>query len=255
METKNVKTSTKDLLKSFIQRNKQARERHAQLKGFASAADYIDFLKGETPKKSNSSKPNIHVIDLVDTSGSMGGGRIAAANKGINDGIISLKKDTIANYTYSLISFNTGYTPVIVSEKIEKIKEVKPLKTGGYTSLYDAIGKTFNELKLNKKTNVLINIYTDGAENSSRLYNKETVSRLIKEYSTKNVVCTFIGTKYDVDYVVSNIGIDSSNTAVYNGSAEELASVLKKTSIARTAYSAKLSKGEDVSKGFYKELL
>lgn len=255
METKNVKTSKKDLLKSFIQRNKQARERHAQLKGFASAADYIDFLKGETPKKSNSSKPNIHVIDLVDTSDSMGGARIAAANIGINDGIISLKKDTNANYIYSLISFSSGYKPIIISEKIEKIKDVKPLKATGFTSLYDAIGKTLNKLNLDEKTNVLINIYTDGAENSSKLYNKETVSKLIKEYSTKNVVCTFIGTEFDVDDVIRTIGIDSSNTAVYNGSAEELASVLKKTSIARTVYSTKLSRGEDVSKGFYKELL
>lgn len=71
------------------------------------------------------------------------------------------------------------------------------------TPLYDAIGFSVSKLKqeLASKTNynVLVTILTDGAENNSKEYTRETIKKMSDELSEDNWTFTYIGTDHDVE--------------------------------------------------------
>ena len=133
---------------------------------------------------------------------------------------------------------------------------MKKFTDRGSTALYDAIGKTFQKLDKSVKNGekVLVNIYTDGQENSSREFTAQLISRAIEDLKSKGYTVTFIGTNHDVAYVVHNLKIHESNTLAYDGSGAGLDKAMTLNSTARSNYSAKLQKGEDVSLGFYKDV-
>jgi hypothetical protein len=81
----------------------------------------------------------------------------------------------------------------------------------------DAIGKTINSLEKKIKNNkVLFVITTDGLENASREYNKETIKKLIQKHNNWEFI--YIGANIDSYGEASQIGIKSSNTANYKKS-------------------------------------
>ena len=137
---------------------------------------------------------------------------------------------------------------------INDILEVS-FKAQGYTALYDAIGRVFNEISFKSNNEkVLINIYTDGEENDSRVWNALSISRLIEESKDKGITVTFIGLKDDVNRVINKLKIEESNTLCYNGTAEDFNLSLIATFTARTNYATSVLAGEDVSRGFYKDI-
>lgn len=258
-----------DLLVSFIKLNKVAREKKAQREGYSSAAAYIHFLStNEAPKvevkvkvkvgkkaKVSTTKV-IHIVDILDKSGSMQGSKIIAANRGINAGLLDLKMEGV-RYTYTLCAFSSR-------NKIEfPYLAVDPntvpgvnITTDGYTALWDAIGKTFNMMKSHIAENdkVLVNIYTDGGENDSREYSSQHIYEMIQNYSKKGWTVTFVGTEQDVQFVNRAINIDMSNTRIYDGTAQGLEASFVETRSARTAYTKNVLAGNDVSVGFYKNI-
>ena len=278
--------SNSDMLKAIRGYNKEAREKKAKREGFTSAAQMIAHLEGQiklgkgslpyspissTPvdktkttssSKSSSSKntanswPTIHVVDVVDKSGSMSGSKDSASVKGVNSGVDSLVNDTSdVHYTYTLCDFADD---VLFRNVTAPLNEVKPLKTGtrGSTALFDAIGQSVEVVKPNIKPNdkVLVNIYTDGQENCSRKFNAGAINTLIKSLSEQGWTFTFIGTDADVRYVQNNLSVAESNTLVHDNTAEGLEKAFATNSRSRSVYSAKVSAGEDVSVGFYKDI-
>lgn len=261
----------KDLLASFKRSNKDRKLVLAKKAGYNTVNDYKSYLESmingtNTEIKSKPTKkvttkttgiPTIHIVDIIDCSGSMGGSKINNANKGINDGVKELKKSDVANYIYTICDFSSTSD---INFKIinQPIKDVPPVKfyDRGITALYDAIGETLTRVKKNvpKGEKVLVNIYTDGGENGSIKYSSEKVSSLIKELKEDYTV-TFIGTSNDVANVSRALSIDKSNTLVYDGSASGLASSMTTNSVARTTYSKNVASGKDVSTGFYKNVV
>lgn len=234
--------------------------------GFATEAEFLEVVnalainKNIKPlvRKLPTKKPIVHLVDILDASGSMGGDKMDNANKAIAQGIEESKQETKVDYTYSLISFsgsgdirehnfkspikNVGYTDVI---------------TRGMTALYQTIGVTLTKLKESVKTGekVLVKIYTDGGENASvgKWRNAKDVSALIKELETLGFTITFIGTAQDVLHVVNNININLTNTMSYDGTAKGLNQAMYAANTATKTYADKLSRGIDVGKGFYKK--
>jgi len=274
------------MLKSIRQFNKKAREIRAAKLGFSSADDLILYLQGEinrgmggvlyddnafmgakpkpvvtptpTPGKTKGKTPIIHIVDILDASGSMTGGKFTNALTGINKGVKELQEDTAkVKYTYTLCDFSGD---IIFKTVMSKISDVGKLSgnTRGSTSLFDAIGETVNKVNSNTAyrpgDKVLVNIYTDGQENSSRKFKAYEVNELIKNHSEDSWTFTFIGTEEDVAYAAKMLSIKESNTLVYDGSAEGLASSFMANSAARSCYSKKVELGEDVSEGFYKDI-
>lgn len=259
-------------LSAFMKANKTARERRAVKAGFKSADEYRAYLEGKTiapakeggtkSKKASASKPSltavsIHVVDILDRSGSMSGEKIKRAAEGINKNLDTLKKgEEGVNFTYTICEFS-DYRMVNVSDPKDP-SQVKRINTStfGSTALFDAIGKTVKHIAPYVKPGekVLINIYTDGQENDSRVYSDKDISKMIEEYSLTGYTFTFIGTSRDVEYVNKKLKIDVSNSLVYDGSAKGLEESIQATASARTAYVSNVKAGNDVSKGFYKNI-
>jgi uncharacterized protein YegL len=276
-----MKTKTNaEMLKAIKQYNKTAREDKAKKEGFKNATEMIKLLdllvtagKGSLPFKGASVvvpqekkkpivkvkvgvKPTIHVIDVLDSSGSMSGGKIAAAIKGVNHGIETIKNDKVdVNYTYTLCDFSDD---LIFRYTLADLKTVSNFRGGtrGSTALYDAIGKSVALVKPSVKDTdkVLVNIYTDGEENTSRRFRANDIASLIEELSKVGWTFTFIGTQRDVDFAQRNLKFDISNTLVHDNTPESLSRGMQVNSVSRSAYSSKVAAGEDVSKGFYKDI-
>lgn len=258
-------------LASLKKANKDAREKMAVKAGYKTAADYKAVLEGkklpksttsvppttETKKKRVKLNPLIHIVDVLDASGSMSGDKINNAINGINGSLkdLSKVKDVIYTYTLCHFSYYDDIQMPYVKVALDKVGEVK-VGTRGSTALYDAIGNTIKTIQrgLGKDEKVLINIYTDGQENDSREYSKGIISRMIDDLSTQNFTVTFIGTVNDTKGVIRDLKIHESNTLSYDGSAVGLQKSMMMNSSARVAYSASVLSGEDVSTGFYKNL-
>jgi len=287
MDTKKPSES----LKGFKQYNKVAREVRAKKLGYADAATYIAYLESlinsgdvfpECCSKSPGSKskctssedcvkskkstkttktnpkeyPTIHIVDVLDSSGSMSGDKHNAALKGINGGIQDLKESKVkVNYTYTLVDFSTDVRFVHTKDKLLAVSKVA-CGTRSSTALFDAIGEAVQKVLpgIGKDDKVLVNIYTDGQENASKRYTAHDISGFIDQLSTSGWTFTFIGTPQDVAYASNVLRIHESNTLSYDGTAKGLEKSLTATRSSRTSYSLSVSKGEDVSQGFYKNI-
>lgn len=278
-----MKTKTNaEMLKSIKQYNKTDREVKAKKEGFATAAKFILFLENQislsfgdmeylkphpalsTPNKKKSpiktkiigGRPVIHIVDIIDKSGSMAGGKDTAAVLGINKGVeLLIKEAAEVDFTYTLCDFSDT---IIFRNKMASLDSVTPLKKGtrNSTSLYDAIGETVDLIKesINPTDKVLVNIYTDGQENSSRKFRANQIAQLIEELSECGWTFTFVGTAGDVAYAQKNLKFHDSNTLVHDNTERGISGSMVTNSVSRTAYSAKVVAGEDVSKGFYKNI-
>lgn len=254
-----------NLLDDFKKSNQNRKLKLAIKAGYPSIELYKNYLEQELLSNSVQTvipdnlkeKPIIHIVDIIDCSGSMYGNKIKSAVEGINRGINSLRKNEIVDYTYTLCDFsdsgdvNFKYTqsPLSVVGSINFIDR-------GMTALYDAIGVTLNKIKLLKKPNekVLVNIYTDGEENDSKIYTSISVNNLITMLKSDGFTITFIGIEKDVNNIIKRLGIHDSNTLAYDGSAKGLEMSMEKTFAARETYSRSVVDGEDVSTGFYKNI-
>lgn len=260
----------------FRKMNKVAREKKAIALGFKNSDELANSIKnpnvvGKTvpPKKVAVKKATvkskvkqviIHVVDVLDASGSMNGSKFLNAVKGIKEGVEKLKGDTEAIYYHSLCVFSTLVNFEHLNLAIDQVK-IPNLRCMSSTALYDAIGETFKQVKPNPsdisdaEVRVLVNIYTDGDENCSKKFTKSQVSKLIEEHKSKGWVVTFIGTKHDVNYVIANLNIDCSNTLEYNNTGEGLKQALDITFESRSSFTKDLKAGKDVSTGFYKNIV
>lgn len=253
------------LLTKFKRSNNVRKQKLAEEAGFKTSKEYQKYLENQvkstieqlplTPEQSFK-KPTVHVIDIIDCSTSMGGSKLNSAISGLNEGVKNLKIEDRVNYTHSLCTFSSRDTERFLhkNKSVKDIEENFLFASSGMTALFDAIGFSINEAKLfSKDDKVLINIYTDGEENSSFKFSGTKLKELIDSVKD-NFTVTFIGTDKDVQSIINTLGIDSSNTLVYDGTGEGLKKGLDKTFQARTSYASSLVSGEDVSKGFYKKL-
>lgn len=252
-----------NLLKSLKSANKDRKLKLANSNGYETVEEYKTFLESniittvefeeEVIEKEITIIPTIHIVDIIDCSGSMRGDKINNAVKGINDGITKLREEEGVNYTYTICDFSEwrDINFKYVQEPLSNISNIK-FNSRGTTALYDAIGKSLTKLKA-VTDKVLVNIYTDGEENDSKEFKFDNISALIEELKS-NFTVTFIGTDRDVKFMIKKMKLDETNTLKYDGSAKGLAETMTMNSVARSAYTSSVIKGEDVSTGFYKNI-
>lgn len=269
------------VLASYKRANKEVKQRMLKKYGFSSEQDFFKFLGGPaevttapakgTKKSRRGVKvevkvqitpevlPTIHNVHILDVSGSMDShNKIGAALEGINAEIDGLKSNTDAKFTHSFVTFSDPYNIKASMWKIPmasvgKVHEVAM----GCTALHQAVGETLERLvrEHNGVDKVLVKIFTDGGENAStgKYQPRHVISQFIKECEAKGFTITFVGTKNDVDYAVNNLSMDASNTLVHDNTFRGIKMSSHERLGATIQYAKKARRGEDVTKGFFKE--
>jgi uncharacterized protein YegL len=256
----------KKLLEEFyaadsLKQPRPAKFRLARKYGYDTPEAYLAHLKeeiGDQPTEDVIETPVIRNVHILDASGSMGGSKIANAIKGINDEISELRQNTTVRYFQTIVSFSYGND--ILTHAMDVPVNLIPVfntHTRGMTALYQAIGETLQKLidTSMEGAKTLVKIFTDGSENNSRgeWRNADILSDFIKECQDKHdFTITFVGTKNDVAKVITRLGIDESNTLIHDNTAQGVERSFNKSVHATKAYSDKVKRGDDVSRGFYK---
>jgi len=257
-----MRKTVKEKIEAFKKSNKEQRERTAIKLGFASGADYLKDLEKKAKRsakvKVSKMKGTFYVVDILDATGSMAGGKYNNSKKGIIDGIKDLvvRKDV----KYSLVEFIDQWKPLnnpVINQNPSDILTDKIYFSGaigGDTPLYWAVYTVINEFKtkVTKEDKVLINVYTDGGNNSKHDYTK-LAANLIKEVQKENFTITFAATQEDLKVIKSTINIDDSNTLVTANTSLGFANTMTQTRSAKFNYFAKAEAGLDTLVGFYKE--
>jgi len=164
-------------------------------------------------KKVNS----VDLVIILDKSGSM----------------YSMTEDTIGGFNSLLDEQRKKDVPVKVSLGVfnqtleakydrKDIKEIENMTAADYvpqgtTALLDAVGNTLSALKerpeVNAKGNkVLVVIITDGMENASKEWKKDSVKNLISELKEKGYEFVFLGADIDAVAVAEGIGINAESS-------------------------------------------
>lgn len=176
-----------------------------------------------TPVKGGTTKS--HLVFIIDESSSMHPYR-AATIDGINEFIDSQRKKTKVKTFVSVYTFNGDFVGCVVNRKnikhFEKFTE-DMYSPSGMTNLNDAIGGTMininNSLKVQKKKkrdSVIFNIMTDGAENASKVFNKETIKIMVDKAQEMNWGFNFFGANIDAFSVGGGLGFAYDNTIQYD---------------------------------------
>ncbi|MBQ7254189.1 MAG: VWA domain-containing protein [Bacteroidales bacterium] len=85
-------------------------------------------------------------------------------------------------------------------------------RPGACTPLYDAMGKTLNELEglIHEDDRVLATVITDGYENSSEEYSGKTIISLVDRLRSKGWTLAYIGANQDAVEVAKDLHIDNA---------------------------------------------
>jgi len=170
-------------------------------------------------------KNEMDVVFILDKSGSMGGFEDDTIG-GYNSYLDKVKNNKSKVYVTTVL-FNNDYELLNEREEISKVEHLTNdnYRVGGTTALYDAIGKTIEKIDKYKSDKVLFVITTDGLENASIEYNKNTIKRLIENH--KNIEFIYLGANIDSYKEGTSIGIRKESIANYKQTGEGFKKMFK----------------------------
>lgn len=193
-----------------------------------------------------------HIIFVLDDSGSMQSCR-AATISGYNEYLQSQRKDAKETGIPTFVSLykfdGSSVKSVFDRTPVEFVKELdeSTYNPQGMTNLYDAIGGVMmninSQLSENKKADrdsIIITILTDGAENSSRSFNNQTIKQMVEKAEGKNWGFMFLGANINAFAAGSSLGFGVNNTMQYNTASmgNTMRSASAMTSRMKTAYAS-----------------
>ena len=155
------------------------------------------------------------IVVVLDRSGSMGS--IAKSTvEGFNT-FLNEQKNADGEAFMTLIQFDDRYEVNYKSMPIAEVAELiekETYITRGSTALYDAIGKTINELQTDR--DVIFVIITDGYENASREFKGEAIKKMIETLETENKwKFVYLGANQDAIAMGGNIGIKAGSSMTW----------------------------------------
>ena len=163
---------------------------------------------------------NICNLFIVDTSPSMQGEKIQAARDGLNAALNDVRTAEGNNYT-QIVYFDSTVRDGGVFMGNKAITNVETLNVqGGGTALFDAICEGVNRLPKGFDGGI-VNIFTDGEENSSRTYSAKDVKKCIKKLRKKNWLVSFVGADEESLKAAQSLGVSKSMTRSFNNDATE----------------------------------
>ncbi len=172
-------------------------------------------------------KTQIYNLVVLDKSGSMGCIR-RAAMEGFNETLAGIKKaqqeyaETQQHYI-SLVTF-CSCSRDAVYDKVP-VAEAEPLTLNQYepcccTPLYDAMGFALTSLRAHVKdiddVAVVVTIITDGLENASKEYNRNSIRALVDSLKNEGWSFTFMGANQNSSEVAQSLAIRNSQDFDYS---------------------------------------
>ena len=164
---------------------------------------------------------NIYNVIILDESGSMSS-IYKETLTSMNEVLSGIRKDQEEhpeqkNYV-TIVTFEGNGIKGIKTRRdrvpIESIKDLTEAdyRPGGCTPLYDAMGKTLNELEglVRPDDRVLATVITDGYENASEEYSGRTIKTLVARLREKGWTLAYIGANQDAVEVAKDLNIDNA---------------------------------------------
>lgn len=224
----------------------------------------INFDNQSKTPVSTEKKITVWDVYVLDCSGSMGrvnshGSKLNVATEGVWENIEHSRKEQNTDNKVVVTLFDSRIETMIEGDKslstLDHLKD-KATRFGLMTALNDAIGKTITNIKNNmsKGDKVIFKVFTDGGENNSTSYTTIGIRTLIAKLEKQGWTFTFVGTKEDTRAAIQDYNLESSNTLTHDNTAKGFEKVMATTQVAMANYSTNLSRGLDVSKGFFKDV-
>ena len=161
---------------------------------------------------------NIYNVIILDESGSMSS-IYKETISGINEVLSGIRKNQeeypeLRNYV-SIITFEGDGIKGVKTRRdrvpIESIQDFTEhdYHPGGCTPLYDAMGKTLNDMEspVTPEDRVLVTVITDGYENSSTEYSGKTIVTMVDRLRKKGWTLSYIGANQDAVEVARDLHI------------------------------------------------
>jgi len=175
-----------------------------------------------TAKKVVERDGTVHIICILDRSGSMGS--LASDVIGGFNQFLKEQKELDGDAILSLILFDDRYDLIYNRVPLGDVKELTAdvYSVRGMTALNDAIGKTINS---NSDDNAIVFINTDGLENSSREYTTDNARRLVEEKQNDGWEFLFAGVGIDAfNQGGKNYGMSLTSTGTFDRSSAGMVS-------------------------------
>lgn len=181
-----------------------------------------------TPKRAGKAKSS-HVIFLLDGSYSMQSCKqatISGFNEFLASQVADVETSKIETFASCYVFTGSGVDSLFTHTPVDKVKKLTELSydpRGYSTNLYDGFGaalmqinKELSEKKKKHRESVILVVLTDGQENSSKVFNAETIKAMVKKAEAKNWGFMFLGANIDAFAVGSTLGLGHHNTMTYS---------------------------------------
>lgn len=195
-------------------------------------------------KKKAPTKPEMVLNIILDESGSMDSVREKTV-EGLNEYLGGLLDDPNATYLATLTKFDSypGDPTCRIQYKLKGLKGVGPMNLEDYnprgsTPLLDAVGITIREVEKDcGDRSVLTIIITDGFENSSVEFKKETIQKMIKDKQDSGKwTFVYLGADQNAWANSAALGIPAGNSMSYNSAnTHALYAAMANVTMARSA--------------------
>lgn len=202
------------------------------------------------PKKTTAKQQKTFISYVIDESGSMAP-LVTDVVDGFNRYVADLRKQPATFLT--LEKFDHEFVTVYTAKPISDVEDLAPetYRPRGSTALLDAIGRAVRTLEnqVTKDDRALVVIMTDGYENASREFTRESVKQLISEHEARgNWTFVYMGANQDAFTVGTQMGFAGANTLSYAGTHQGTQNAFTRAAGATMVYA---SSGAKASTNFF----
>lgn len=199
--------------------------------------------------KKEEEKSIVELVFITDRSGSMR--KIKQDMEGGLNSIIEEQQKLKDECYITFAEFDNEFKLLYEGIPLQDVKSYSLIPRGN-TALFDAIGRTIGIIEqrlsnIKGKRKVIVNIITDGEENSSKEYTREQIFSLINEKRKNDWEFTFLGADQDAIKVATSLGISSGNAVSYTSTGASSRSVTRGLNIALMS----ARKSGDISANMY----
>lgn len=199
------------------------------------------------------------IVCILDRSGSMSS--IMSDSIGGFNTFLKQQKELPDEATLTVALFDDKYELLYDDVDIKKVKEItnKEWFPRGTTALYDAIGKTINNVKATHRklgeeapAKVLVCVVTDGHENASKEYvgeeGRRQIQKLIQDCEKDDWNFIYLAANQDAFEVGSGFGISYGNTYTYTASSAGVFAMSNTLNNASVSYRSMSSSDQNFKK-------